>query len=81
MDKLIKHPINDIELLNKRQNIFINFEPDIEILKEYENDILWIYQIADEIKDNASIEILFPSSFIISYINYIVTASRYLSLI
>lgn len=71
MDKLIKHPINDKDLLIKRQNTFINYETDMEILKEYEQDILWIYKIADEINDNTSIEILFPSYFIINSINYI----------
>ena len=70
IEKLIKHPINDRELLEKRQNTIINYDIDIEILKEYENDILWIYKIADEINNNSSIEILFPSTFIINYINY-----------
>jgi len=71
IDKLIKHPINNKELLQLRQNTIINYDIDIEILKEYENDILWIYKIADEINNNSSIEILFPSTFIINYINYI----------
>ncbi len=71
IDKLIKHPINDKEILQLRQNTIINYDIDIEILKEYENDILWIYKIAEEINNNSSIEILFPSTFIINYINYI----------
>jgi len=71
IEKLIKHPINDRELLEKRQNTIINYDIDIEILKEYENDILWIYKIAEEINNNSSIEILFPSTFIVNYINYI----------
>ena len=71
IEKLVKHPINDKELLEKRQNTIINYDLDIEILKEYENDILWIYKIAEEINNNSSIEILFPSTFIINYINYI----------
>jgi energy-coupling factor transporter ATP-binding protein EcfA2 len=70
IEKLIKHPINDKELLEQRQKTIINYDIDIEILKEYENDILWIYKIADEINNNSSIEILFPSTFIINYINY-----------
>ena len=70
IEKLIKHPINDKELLERRQKTIINYDIDIEILKEYENDILWIYKIADEINNNSSIEILFPSTFIINYINY-----------
>ena len=71
IEKLIRHPINDKALLVKRQNTMITYDIDIEILKEYENDILWIYKIAEEINNNASIEILFPSTFIINYINYI----------
>ena len=70
IDKLIKHPINDREILIRRQNAFVDYDIDIEILKDYEEDILWIYKISEEINDNSSIEILFPSSFIISYINY-----------
>ena len=68
--KLIKNPINDRELLIYRQNSFVDYDIDIEILKDYEDDVLWIYKIAEEISDNSSIEILFPSSYIISYINY-----------
>ena len=71
IEKLIRHPIKDKEILESRQNTIINYDIDIEILKEYENDILWIYKIADEINNNSSIEILFPSTFIINYINYI----------
>jgi hypothetical protein len=71
MRKLIKHPINNVDILQKRQNTQISYEADIEILKEYENDILWIFKIAGEINDNSAIHILFPSSFIISYMNYI----------
>jgi len=70
IDKLIKHPINDRELLIQRQNACVDYDIDIEILKDYEEDILWIYKISEEINYNSSIEILFPSSFIISYINY-----------
>jgi len=68
--KLIENPINDKILLLKRQKAFIDYDIDINILKEYENDILWIYKISDEINENSSIEILFPSSFILCYINY-----------
>ena len=70
ISKLIKHPINNKDILLKRQKAFIDYEIDIDILKNYESDVLWIYKIADEINENSSIEILFPSSFIISYINY-----------
>jgi hypothetical protein len=73
IERLVRHPINDRKLLEKRQKALINYDIDIEILKEYEDDILWIYKIAEEINENNSIEILFPSSFILSYINYIET--------
>ena len=73
IEKLIKHPIKNRELLEKRQNTIISYDVDIELLQNYENDILWIYKITDEIKENNFIEILFPSSFIVSYINYIET--------
>lgn len=71
IEKLIKHPIKNKELLEKRQKTIISYDVDIEILKNYENDILWIYKITEEINENNSIEILFPSSFILNYINYI----------
>jgi hypothetical protein len=71
MEKFIKHPINDVNILTSRQKTQIPFDTDIELLKDYENDVLWVFKIADEIKENSAIEILFPSSFIISYMNYI----------
>jgi hypothetical protein len=71
IEQLIRHPIKNKELLEKRQETIISYDIDIEILKKYENDILWIYKITEEINENNSIEILFPSSFIISYINYV----------
>ena len=71
MNKLIKNPINDKEILKSRQNVNIYHELDIEILKEYENEVLWVFKIAEEITDNSAINILFPSTFIINYINYI----------
>ena len=51
--KLIKNPINDRELLIYRQNSFVDYDIDIEILKEYEDDVLWIYKISEEISDNS----------------------------
>jgi tRNA A37 threonylcarbamoyladenosine biosynthesis protein TsaE len=71
INKLIQHPINDKKILEQRQNIHIDSDLDIEILKDYENDVLWIFKIADEIQSNNAIEILFPSTFIINYMNYI----------
>ena len=71
MNKLIKNPINDKNLLKSRQNVNISCQLDIELLKEHENDVLWVFKIAEEITDNSAINILFPSTFIINYINYI----------
>ena len=47
IDKLIKHHINDRELLIRRQNACVDYDIDIEILKDYEEDILWIYKISE----------------------------------
>jgi len=71
MNKLIKNPINDKKSLKSRQNVNISCQLDIELLKEHENDVLWVFKIAEEITDNSAINILFPSTFIINYINYI----------
>jgi hypothetical protein len=71
MNKLIKNPIKNKELLKSRQNIYIYHDLDIELLKDHENDVLWVFKIAAEITDNSAINILFPSTFIINYINYI----------
>ena len=71
IEKLVKHPINNKDLLEARQKVVIDTELDIELLKDYENDVLWIFKIAEEIKNNNAIEILFPSTFILSYMNYI----------
>lgn len=71
MNKLIKNPIKNKELLELRQNVNIYQDLDIELLKEHENDVLWVFKIAAEINDNSAINILFPSTFIINYINYI----------
>ena len=51
------------ELLIYRQKSFVDYDIDIEILKDYEDDILWIYKISDEISDNSSIEIIISIIF------------------
>ena len=71
LNNIIKNPINNKELLLKRQgSYFLDYDDDsFEILKEYENDILWIYKLNEEIgKDNA-INILFPKSIFWKLIN------------
>jgi hypothetical protein len=69
--KLIHNPINDIELLKNRQLLYKYYDIDFTTLKDYENDILWIYSLNEEIKQNNLINILFPSTYIINNINYI----------
>lgn len=69
IDSIIKNPTNNIKLLNERQQSFINI--DLSKLKEYEDDVLWTYLLNNEIKEESSIHMLYPSTYIISYINYI----------
>jgi hypothetical protein len=71
INNLIRCPINDTNILLKRQKCYFKENIDFEILKQYENDVLWIYKLNDEIKENNLIHVLFPSTFIISYMNYI----------
>lgn len=71
INNLIKNPIKDLDLLQKRQQIYLEYDIDFTKLKEHENDVLWIYSLNQEIKQNNLIYVLFPSTFIISYINYI----------
>jgi predicted ATPase len=71
--KILNNPINNKELLLKRQSAYINNYDDVcfKILKEYENDILWTFKLNDEILEDNAIHALFPSSFIYKYINLI----------
>jgi predicted ATPase len=72
IQRLIRNPIKDKDLLIQRQQSIQDIGYiDFEVLKEYEDDALWIYKLTDEIKENNLINVLFPSSFILSYINYI----------
>lgn len=71
INKIIKNPINNKELLENRQNSYIPDNINFDILKEYEKDVLWVFKLNTEINNNASIKIFFPSEYIISYINYI----------
>lgn len=68
--KIICNPINNKDLLLKRQLSHIDDDIDFSMLKEYENDVLWAYKLNEELNNNKSVSLLFPSSFIISYINY-----------
>ena len=71
MDKIIKTPINDKQLLIQRQKS--NYELlkyQQEILKNNEKDLLWIMTLKDEIDDDLSINLLYPSTYIINNMNY-----------
>ena len=74
INKLVHNPVNSIELLQQRQNAYqtiANSELDFDKLQDYEDDVLWIYKLNDEIQTNNLIYALFPSTFLISYINYV----------
>jgi hypothetical protein len=71
MDKIIKTPINDKQLLIQRQKS--NYELlkyQQEILKNNEKDLLWIMTLKDEIDDDLAINLLYPSTYIINNMNY-----------
>lgn len=73
---LVRSPINNKDVLSQRQKAYQYFQKnkeniDFNILKEYEDDILWIYKLNDEIKANNLINVLFPSPYIVSFVNYI----------
>ncbi len=71
IDKLIKTPINNKQLLINRQKVNYQIPKfQLDILKNTEKDLLWIMTLKEEIDDNLSINLLFPSSFIINYMNY-----------
>ena len=71
INKIIRNPINDLDLLKKRQASFKRYDIDLSFLDEYEDDVLWIYKLDDELKDNNLVDILYPSGFLISYLNYL----------
>jgi len=70
MDKIIKNPINDKDLLIKRQQTYYEiFNYQLQTLKEHEKDILWIMNLKKDIEDDMSINLLFPSTYLINYLN------------
>lgn len=71
MNKLMSRPISDENLLKLRQNSYCIPYIDFNNLKDCEDDVLWVYKLNDEIKDNNLINVLFPSTFLVSYINYV----------
>jgi len=71
MDKFIKNPINDVNILLKRQNVnYELFNYQLESLKNNEKDILWIMTLKKDIEDDMSINLLYPSTIVINKFNY-----------
>ena len=71
IDKIIKTPINDKELLIQRQKSnyeLLNYQQ--EILKNNEKDLLWIMTLKDEIDEDLAINLLYPSTYLINNMNY-----------
>ncbi len=75
--KLIHLPINNIDILKQRQNVYKAYDIDFSTLKDFENDALWIYSLNEEVKQNNLINVLFPSTFIINNINYFNTVLEF----
>ena len=70
MDKIIKNPINDIKKLKERQQVYFElFTYQLETLKQTEIDLLWIMTLKKDIDEDLSINLLFPSTFILNKCN------------
>lgn len=70
MDKIIKTPINDIKKLKERQQVYFElFTYQLETLKQTEIDLLWIMTLKKDIDEDVSINLLFPSTFILNKCN------------
>ena len=71
MNNIIKNPINNHNLLLKRQKISINIPNyQCKILKEKEKDLLWIMTLKQEIDEDYFMKLLFPSTYLINNVNY-----------
>lgn len=71
LKSIIRTPLNDNNILSQRQKININIpDESIDILKKYEEDVLWIYTLNDEIDQDLSVNLLFLSTYFINYLNY-----------
>jgi predicted ATPase len=71
IDKLIKTPINDKNiLLNRQKANYIIPKYQLEILKNNEKELLWIMTLKKEIDEDMAINLLYPSTIIINNINY-----------
>jgi len=70
IEKIIKNPINNKELLLKRQETKFEIPKyQVEILKSTEKDLLWIMNLKQEIEEDMSINLLFPTTCIINKMN------------
>jgi predicted ATPase len=70
LNNIIKTPLNNKEILTNRQQCNINLnENDIDILKKYEDNILWLYELQNEFKNNESNKLLFLSGYFLEYLN------------
>jgi len=70
IEKILKMPINDKELLLARQKIsYIINNSSKEILKNNEKDLLWIMTLDKELKEDLTINLLFFSGFLIKNLN------------
>jgi len=71
IDKIIRNPINDIKKLKERQNVYFElFKYQLQTLKDTENDLLWIMTLKKDIDEDMSINLLFPSTFLLNKCNY-----------
>jgi len=70
IDKIIKNPINNNSLLLERQKTNFNISSyHLNILKTTEKDLLWIMNLKEDIEDDMSINLLFPSTYLINKLN------------
>lgn len=69
--KFVRNPIRDKTILRQRQASYDKINFNFNILKEYEDDALWVYKLNEEIEKNNLINVLFPSMFPISCINHV----------
>jgi predicted ATPase len=68
LNNIIKTPVNDKDVLLKRQKSFVSY--DNNNIKKYESDVLWFYTLNDEIDEDNSINLLYPNMYFIDFLNY-----------
>ena len=70
INHIIKNPINNLSKLIERQKS--NFEISkfkLDIIKKTEQDLLWIMTLKEEIDDDTSMNLLFPSTYLLNKLN------------